>query len=67
MIDVGAFRNASIKSGAGFGTLVMAVVMLMQTVSLLRLQHAQACDLGAAAKRRATWRLPLPQNKSHSA
>ena len=32
MIDVGASLNASISSGAGFGTLVMAVVMLMQTV-----------------------------------
>ena len=35
MIHVGASLNASISSGAGFGTLVMAVVMLMQTVSPL--------------------------------
>ena len=31
--EVGAPLNASIRSGAGFGTLVMAVVMLMQIVS----------------------------------
>ena len=35
MTHVGASLNASISSGAGFGTLVMAVVMLMQTVSPL--------------------------------
>jgi hypothetical protein len=33
MTEVGAPRNASIRSGAGFGTLVMAVVMLMRIVS----------------------------------
>ena len=33
MMHVGASLNASISSGAGFGTLFMAVVMLMQTVS----------------------------------
>jgi hypothetical protein len=33
MTEVGAPLNASIRSGAGFGTLVMAVVMLMQIVS----------------------------------
>jgi hypothetical protein len=32
MIDVDALRNASIKSGAGFGTLSIAMVTLMQTV-----------------------------------
>jgi hypothetical protein len=31
--EVGAPLNASIRSGAGFGTLVVAVVMLMQAVS----------------------------------
>ena len=39
--EVGAPLNASIRSGAGFGTLVMAVVMLMQTVS--------PCDCSATA------------------
>jgi hypothetical protein len=33
MMQVGASLNASIRSGAGFGTLVMAVVMLMQIIS----------------------------------
>jgi hypothetical protein len=37
MTEVGASLNASIRSGAGFGTLVMAVVMLIKTVSPLRL------------------------------
>jgi hypothetical protein len=31
--EVGTPRNASIRSGAGFGTLVMAVVMLIKIVS----------------------------------
>jgi hypothetical protein len=31
--DVGAPLKASIKAGAGFGTLVIAVVMVMQTAS----------------------------------
>jgi hypothetical protein len=31
--EVGAPLNASIRSGAGFGTLVMAVVMLIKIVS----------------------------------
>jgi hypothetical protein len=31
--EVGAPLNASISSGAGFGTLVIAVVMLIRTVS----------------------------------
>ena len=34
MMDVGALRNASIRSGAGFGTLIMAVVTLMQMAPL---------------------------------
>jgi hypothetical protein len=32
-MQVGASLKASIRSGAGFGTVVMAVVMLMQIVS----------------------------------
>jgi hypothetical protein len=36
---VGAFLNASIKSGAGFGTLIMAVATFMQTAPL--------CNFGA--------------------
>jgi hypothetical protein len=32
MMQVGASLKASIRSGAGFGTLVMAVVMLMQII-----------------------------------
>jgi hypothetical protein len=31
-MDVDALRNASIKSGAGFGTLSMAMVTLMRSV-----------------------------------
>jgi hypothetical protein len=34
MIDVGAFLNASINAGAGFGTLIMAVATLMRTAPL---------------------------------
>jgi hypothetical protein len=32
MIEVGASLKASIRSAAGFGTLVMAVVMVIKTV-----------------------------------
>jgi hypothetical protein len=39
--EVGAPLNASIRSGAGFGTLVMAVVMLIRTVSPWRQWHAR--------------------------
>ncbi|HEX5498960.1 MAG TPA: hypothetical protein VFX03_07030 [Thermomicrobiales bacterium] len=31
MIGVGASRNAAIKAGAGFGTLVIAVVMFIRS------------------------------------
>ena len=38
MMQVGAFRNASISAGAGFGTLSMAVVTLIRMApSTLRL------------------------------
>jgi hypothetical protein len=40
--EVGAPLNASIRSDAGFGTLVIAVVMLIKTVSPLRLRRTSS-------------------------
>ena len=50
MMHVGASLNASISSGAGFGTLVMAVVMLMQIVSHWWLQRVRACNRRCAER-----------------
>jgi hypothetical protein len=56
MTEVGASLNASIRSGAGFGTLVMAVVMLMQTVSPLRLFCHSARRRNVGSRRRGELR-----------